>query len=462
MLHTRTHGQSHFEMVNIEDLVDKNHLLRKVAATINFSFIIEKVRDLYCPDNGRPSVDPVMLFKMLLIGYLFGVPSETRLVEEIKHNIAYRWFLGLGLTDKVPSAAAIWQNRRRRWRDSTIFQEIFDEIVRQGVQAGLIDGRVLFTDSTLIKANANKKRYLLQQVPESTKAYLGELDRAIEEDREVHGKKTLARRKEVAPKTREVKISTTDPDSGYIHREGKPECFGYSEHRTVDRTCNMVIDVHVTPANVHDSVPYTDRMDRITRTFGFEVEAVALDSGYNTAPIAHYLVRRGIFGVFGHRRFHTKKNLFRKTDFKYDPDHDVYRCPNDQLLVYRTTNREGYREYRSNPEVCRTCFLRPGCTQAANCAKTITRHVWEDDREQLRANKRTDWGKELYALRKETVERSFADAKRHHGMRYARMRGIARMQEQSLMTAAAQNIKKLALILDRRLRRATTPPTTAA
>jgi transposase len=170
-------------------MVRKDHLLRKVKKYIDFSFILEKTRHLYSPDNGRPSVDPTVLFKMLLLGYLYGIRSERRLVQEIHDNNAYRWFLGLGFHDPVPSASTIWQNRRRKWKDSTIFQEIFDEIVRQAIRHGLVDGRVLFSDSTFIKANANKKKLLLQHVPESTKAYIADLDRAVEADREAHGKK---------------------------------------------------------------------------------------------------------------------------------------------------------------------------------------------------------------------------------------------------------------------------------
>jgi transposase len=135
-------------LVNIEDLMPQDHLLRKIDATIDFSFIAERTRPLYCEDNGRPCVDPVMLFKMLFIGYLYGIRSERRLVEEVRVNVAYRWFVGLSLTDKVPHATTFSQNRRRRFNGTTIFQEIFDEIVLQAINHGLIEGKELFTDST--------------------------------------------------------------------------------------------------------------------------------------------------------------------------------------------------------------------------------------------------------------------------------------------------------------------------
>ena len=145
------------ETVNIEDLVPQDHLLRKINETIDFSFIAEKCRPLYCQDNGRPCIDPVMLFKMLLIGYLYGIRSERRLIEEIRVNIAYRWFVGLSLTDPVPHHTIFSQNRRRRFQQSEIYQEIFDEIVLQAMQHGFIEGKQLFTDSTFLKANASKR-----------------------------------------------------------------------------------------------------------------------------------------------------------------------------------------------------------------------------------------------------------------------------------------------------------------
>lgn len=454
VLHSNQQGQGEMELVYIETLVPQDHLLRKVQKHIDFRFIVDKVRHLYSPDNGRPSLDPVVLFKMLFIGYLFGIRSERRLVQEIGVNIAYRWFLGFKLTDPVPSASTIWMNRRRRWKDGEVCQEIFDEIVEQAIHHGLVDGKALYSDSTHIKANANKKKFLLRQVPESTRSYMSELEEAIEADREAHGKKRLRGRKEANEQTREIKVSTTDPDSGYMVREGKPECFAYSEHRTVDGKYNIITDVHVTPGNVHDSVPYTNRMQRQIDRFGFEVEAVALDSGYLTAWISHWLQQQNIYAVIAHRRFHSVKNMLPKFKFVYDPVADLYHCPGGSTLSYRTTNREGYREYKSDPSTCTNCLLLPYCTRSRNHQKTLTRHVWEDSREELRQHRLSEHGKVIYKRRKETIERSFADAKELHGMRYARMRGLPRVREQCLLTAAAQNIKKLALVLDRRERRA--------
>lgn len=248
---------------------------------------------------------------------------------------------------------------------------------------------------------------------------------------------------------KEVKVSKTDPDSGYMIRDGKPEGFFYLDHRTVDTKYNVITDVHVTAGNVHDSVPYLSRLDRQRERFGFDVEAVALDSGYLTTPICHGLRQRKIFAVIAHRRFHPKLGLFPKWKFEYDAERDRYTCPAKQELSYRTTDRKGYRQYASDPVQCHSCPLRSQCTQAKGHRKVVTRHVWEASKEWVRSNRLTPSGRELYRKRKETIERSFADAKELHGFRYCRLRGLANVREQALMTAAVQNMKKMAIHLDR-------------
>lgn len=162
-------------------LVPQDHLLRKVDKHIDFSFIHELVKDLYCPDNGRPALDSTLLFKLLLLGYLFGVRSERQLIREVQVNVAYRWFLGLNLTDKVPDASTLSQNRRRQFNDSSIYQQVFGEIVFQAMKRKLVSGDVLYTDSTHLKANANKGKWVRARAVSERQAYMDELDRAIVE-----------------------------------------------------------------------------------------------------------------------------------------------------------------------------------------------------------------------------------------------------------------------------------------
>jgi hypothetical protein len=247
---------------------------------------------------------------------------------------------------------------------------------------------------------------------------------------------------------KETKVSRTDPEAGYMVREGKPKGFFYLDHRTVDGRCGIITDTYATPANVHDSIVYLGRLDRQVERFGFNVAAVGLDAGYATPGIARGLEERKIRGVTGYRNpTPPKPGMMRKSDFAYEPELDGYRCPQGQLLGYATTDRTGYRHYTSDPAVCRDCPLRASCTSSANATRLIARHIWQDARQRTDANRKTQWGKAIYRRRKETVERSFADAKQLFGHRYARFRSRVKVAGQCLIAAAAQNMKKIAISL---------------
>ena len=439
--------QTELEMVTLESLVPPDHLLRRIEAVIDFSFIHELTAPLYCPDNGRPALDPTCMFKALFIGYLFGIRSERQLVREIEVNVAYRWFLRLKLTEPVFDASTLSQNRRRRYRDSQVAQAIFDRIVEQAIHHGLVDGMVLYTDSTHLKANANKGKYDLAMIAKSRSDYWDDLDAAVEADRRARGHKPLKRQTR-EPIVKETKVSRTDPNAGYMVRDGKPKGFFYLDHRTVDGRIGIITDTHATPANVHDSIVYLERLDRQRQRFSFDVRAVGLDAGYATTGIAQGLEERRILGVTGYRNpTPPRPGMMRKKVFIYEPEADGYRCPQGQLLTDATTDRNGYRHYKSDPQVCRTCPLLASCTTNAKAQRTITRHVWAEARERTDSHRLTPWGKAIYKRRKETVERSFADAKQLFGHRYARFRGLIGVTSQCLLAATAQNIKKIAMAL---------------
>lgn len=439
-------NQSEFEFVCLEQLVPQDHLLRKIEHALDFEFIREKVRPLYCENNGRPSVDPVVFFKILFIGYLYGIRSERQLIREVEMNMGYRWFLGYNLTEKIPSHSTLSQNRRRRFSESNVYQEIFDHVVLAALELGLADGKTLYTDSTHLKADANKKQFELSEMQKSTRGYLEDLEADVNCDRAEHGKRELKKKVETV-ETKETKVSTTDPESGYMVRDGKPEGFFYLDHRTVDGKFNIITDSCVTAGNVHDATPYLERLDRQKERFNFAVEAVGLDAGYLCNAICKGLSERKIFGVIGDRRWARPAEHMSKHDYVYDSESDSYLCPGNGTLTYRNTTRDGYREYVSDPSLCIHCTWRSLCTQSKNCKKVITRHIWEDYKEEIIRNRRSPRGKEIYARRKETVERSFADAKQLHGHRYARFRGLKKVQEQCLLAAACQNMKKIALAI---------------
>jgi len=191
MLKENKYNLTGFEFVSIDRMVPESHLLRKIDKYIDFSFIDELVKGLYCEKLGRPAVNPKVLFKMLFIGYLYGIRSERQLVKEIDMNVAYRWFLGFNLGHKVPDASVISQNRRRKFNGTDIFQKVFDNIVEQAMDHGLVGGKILYTDSTHLKANANKRKFIEMQVEKTPKEYIEELNKAIDGDRIEHGKKPL-------------------------------------------------------------------------------------------------------------------------------------------------------------------------------------------------------------------------------------------------------------------------------
>lgn len=451
MLREKKLPQGEMEIVYLEDLVPQDHLLRRIDKYIDFSFIRKLTEGLYCPDNGRPAIDPEVLFKMMFIGYLYGIRSERELVRQIEVNNAYRWFLGYRLQGKIPDAATISFNRVNRFREAGVIKEVFDEVLRQAITHGLVRGKVVYADSTHLKASANKNKYEFKDLPVDPKEYMEELDKAVDAEREKNGKKPLDRDDDNGPPpARRTKVSTTDPESGYMVRDGKPKGFFYLDHRTVDRKYNIIVDTLVTPANVNDVDPLSQIMDRVTERLGETPKYVGLDAGYYTAPVCHELAKREIQGVIGYRTW-AGSGKYKPYRFQYIREGNVYACPELNFLHYRTTSRDGYNEYAAAKCDCSRCPRRNKCLTDKAEFRVIRRHVWEDDRERVTKFTKTDKGKALYDARKETIERSYADSKELFGFRYCRFRGRTATQEQSYLTAAVQNMKKIATVLWRRL-----------
>ena len=222
-----TSKQKEYEIVLLDDLVPQDHILRKIDAAVDFSFIHDLCKDLYSPNIGRPAIEPELLFRMLFLGYLYGIKSETKLAQEVNENIAFKWFLGLRLAEKGPDHATISANRVRRFRDHNIAEKIFDNILQQCIDRKLVGGNILYTDSTHIKAKANKHKKKLVEVAVTPKAYLSELDAQVDQEREGLGKKPFDRDDEAhkggGSATRMQ--STTDPESGQQSRDWETERF---------------------------------------------------------------------------------------------------------------------------------------------------------------------------------------------------------------------------------------------
>ena len=449
------------EIVDTESLVPKDHLLRKIDAAVDFNRLYEMVEPLYSEDNGRPSVDPVVLFKMVLIQHLYGLPSLRRTADEISANICYRWFLGYTLQEETPHFSTVSYNFRHRFT-AEIVDQVFAWILEEVAEAGYLSPKTVFIDGTHIKANANTKKQIKEQVPVASKHYAKELMEEVNADREAHGKKPfddddepptapkkrkdntsrkkLARRKK--EKTHTVTKSITDPDCGLFVKGSHERQFAYEAHTACD-SYGFVLETVVTPGNVHDSVAFDEVYDKVTKTFP-ETETIVADSAYKTPHICKKVFDDGRVLSTAYKRPQTMKGGHEWWKYVYDEFYDCVICPEYQVLNYSTTNRDGYREYKSDARLCAKCPTRELCTHSKDCVKTVQRHIWKDYEELADDARYTPKYQSLYRRRKETIERVFADAKEKHAMRYTQYRGLAQVTNWVKLKFAAMNLKKLA------------------
>ena len=305
----------------MEEIVPEDSLFRKIDKYIDFTFIYEEVKDLYCDNNGRPSIDPVVLFKLVFIQTIDGIKSMRQTCKKIKVDAEYRWFLGIPFGKDTPHFSTFSKNYERRFKDSDIFENIFINIVNQAIKYNLIDGTTFYTDSTHKKANANKNKYN-DEIVNNIKERRKWLEEEINEERVKNGRKPFEYKDETEEK--HIKVSTTDNESGYYHRDNKEKGFMYLDHRTVDDKCNIIVDCYVTKGNVHDSEPFINRCEYIKNTFNFNIKKYAVDSGYLTLDIKRYFILNNIFGVFGYRRYGNKESRSEKRKYEYIKQQDIY------------------------------------------------------------------------------------------------------------------------------------------
>ena len=442
------------QMFCMEDLIPEDHLLRLIDKAIDWNFIYDLVEDKYCHDNGRPSMDPVMLIKIPFIQYLYGIRSMRQTIKEIEVNVAYRWFLGLDMLDKVPHFSTFGKNYSRRFKDTDLFEQIFSHILEECYKFRLVDPTEVFVDATHVKARANGHKMRKRIAKQEALFYEDMLKKEINEDRAAHGKKPLKDKDDDntpssgngSSKEKEIKESTTDPDSGWFHKGEHKEVFAYAVETACDKH-GWILGYTISPGNLHDSRTFKGLYDKIS---DIGINTLIADAGYKTPAIAKLLLDDGIKPLFPYKSPMTKDGFFKKSDFVYDEYYDYVICPNDQHLEYSTTNRDGYREYKSNGHICKGCPYLSQCTNSQNHVKVFTRHIWEDYMETCEDIRHTLGMKELYKKRKETIERLFGTAKENHGFRYTQMYGKARMEMKVGMTFACLNLKKLARILNKR------------
>ena len=412
-------------LMTLSEIVPKDHFLRKVDKAIDFKFIYDLTEKYYSHTTGRNSLDPVVLFKLVFLKDFYGIKSMRETIKRIETDAAFRWFLGIPFTKPVPHYSTFSQNYIRRFQGTDVFEQIFINIVNQAIEKKVVGGNEFFTDSTHIKANANKKKFKVEVTTKIKKRKL-DLEKEINEERNKKGKKPFEYKEEQVVKKQ--KINTTDPDSGYYHRDHKEEGFMYLDHRTVDGKNNIIIDCHITPGNTHDSEPYIDRLNQIEKNFGFIANKVALDSGYYSLDILKQLDKRGVFSVIGYRRFSKAKDT---KYYKYIKEKDIFvDIRTGEIFEYKNIDRNGYKEYRSADKTEK---------------KKIRRHINAQHYDLARIRRLSKEGKILYKRRKQTIERSFADSKQNHGYRYAQYRGKAKVQSYAWLSCCVQNMKTIAL-----------------
>ena len=433
------------EILNLEERIPKDHLLRKIDRVADFEHIYDLVWDKYSADKGRKSVDPVVLFKIVLIQHLYGIPSLRQTMREIDMNMAYRWFLGYNFSEEIPHFATVSYAFCKRY-DSAIAEEVFQWILYEAEKEGLLEPEVVFVDATHIKANANLKKRCKKAIPAAARVYDEQLRAEINADREAHGKKPFDDDDDGdggKTATKEITVSTTDPEAGLFHKGEHKQCFAYGAHTVCDRN-NFILAVEVTPGNVHDSVVFDTLYEQITGRFP-QARTFTMDAGYKTPWIAKKLFDDERIPCFPYKRPQTMKEGHPWYEYVYDEFYNQIICPEYKTLHYATTNRDGYREYKSRPYICVSCPTRHKCTHSKSCVKTVNRHIWQDYLERSEDIRLSPSGKAIYELRKETIERVFADAKEKHGMRYTNHRGLARLTNWVRLKFAAMNLKKLAM-----------------
>ena len=419
--------QSEILMTTMEEIVPEDSLFRKIDKYIDFTFIYEEVKDLYCDTNGRPSVDPVVLFKIVFIQALDGLKSMRQTCKKLKVDAEYRWFLGIPFGIDTPHFSTFSKNYERRFKNSDVFENIFINIVNQAIKYNLVDGTTFYTDSTHKKANANKNKFE-DTIVETVKTRRKWLEEEINEERIKQGRKPFEYKDETEEK--HIKVSTTDKESGYYHRDNKEKGFMYLDHRTVDDKCNIIVDCYNTKGNVYDGEPFVERAEYLKDTFNFNIKNYAVDSGYLTLDIKKYFIDNNIFGVFGYRRYGTSESRKEKIKYQYEKEHDYYyeKETGEVLEYHGLIDRNGYKKYENTDKT-----------------KIVRRHIHEEWNEQFRENKLSEFGKILYQRRKEHVERSFADSKQNHGYRYAMYKGVKKNQNYTWLICAAQNMKNISI-----------------
>jgi transposase len=427
-----------FYLFNLEQRIPADHLLRRINPIV--ARVLADLRAALVPfysDIGRPSIDPELMMRMLIVGYCYGIRCERRLCQEVELHLAYRWFCRLDLEDRVPDHSTFSVNRHGRFRDSDIFRRLFEAVVRTCMDAGLVKGEGFAVDASVMEANAS--RYHGQapgeidwSTPErQTRAVVEFLSSFDEENPDADRK---------LPKV----ISPTDPCSAWTAKANKRVQFGYGLNYMIDTEHAVIVDVEATPARTFDEVAATRTMiDRTEKAFGLRPQRLAADTAYGTGRLIAWLLDRAIAPhIPVWERYPPADGMFSRSDFAYDAERDVYICPNGRFLKTTGTIHDGrVRNYLSHLGDCRACTLKERCTRGP--FKKIARDINEDARDHARSLKDTPEF-ERSSIERKKVEMRFAHLKVHHSFERMRLRGLTGARDEFHLGAIVQNLKTLA------------------
>jgi transposase len=439
-----------FYSFSLEDHVPKDHLLRGIDRFLDLSELRGQLAPFYS-HTGRPSIDPVLMIRMLVIGYSFGIRSERRLCDEVHLNLAYRWFCRLGLDERVPDHSTFSKNRHGRFRESDLFRRVFELVLQRCISEGLVGGEGFAIDASVIKADANRERFVPAaqaktlsdgaRVSRAVREYLDALDATnpagsdSDSDEPPSGDSTPAKN-----------ISPTDPGARWTGVRGGPAFYAYSTNYLIDLDAGIIVDVEATPAHRTEEVDATRTMiERVERQFDLTPKRLVADTAYGAAPVLNWVVKKK--KIEPHIPVWEKSirndGTFSRPDFHFDDQSNTYDCPGGKKLT--STGRpttEGTVLFRTRNQDCGSCALKQRCCpNTAN--RQIARSIYEEARDVARAVCATPAYEQSRKQRKK-VEMLFAHLKRILKLDRLRLRGISGARDEFLMAASAQNLRRMA------------------
>jgi len=427
-----------FYAFDLDDMVPGDHLLRRIDAALDLSWLRGEMKPHYS-HLGCPSICPELMVRMLLVGYCYSIRSERRLCQEVKMNLAYRWFCGLGLEDKVPHHSSFSVNRLGRFRESDILRKVFEEVVCACMKSGLVGGEGFAVDASVIEANASR----FQRVEGSEVDWTPEqrASRPIQE----YLSALESENPPINPKQKPKAMSPSDPSAAWTTRGRHKVMFGYSLNYLIDMEGSVILDVEATPTRISKEVDATETMiERVEERFALKPRRLAGDVAYGTGEMLGWLVDHDIdpyIPVWDQSKV-APVGKFTRADFLYDKERDLYRCPGGkELKTSGTVFDNNTIKYLAKRSDCAHCPLKPRCTTALE--RRISRDVNQQARDYTQSLMETDayWDS---SIERKKIEALFGEAKHILSMVRLRLRGLTGARDEFLLTATVQNLKRLA------------------